>query len=252
MSVLDKIVTSTVQPPMLTIYGAPGVGKSTLASQFPDPLFLLTENTGLTHVKQLPVSRSFQEFWSNLNALLKEETLPFKTLVIDSITKVDALVVRYILEVLDPKAKSINSALGGYGSGFNKAQEMHRGIRQLMQSFIERGIAVVFIGHTDIRKFKSPDEDEYDVYTITMNSDKSREPYINDVDGVFFCHLKTFIDETSSGRTIAKSNGDRIISTGLCASNVSKHRFPSMPDSIPMSFDEIAKHIPFYQQTEKK
>jgi putative protein kinase ArgK-like GTPase of G3E family len=41
MSILDNIITTKPGAPRITVYGKPGIGKSTLASQFPEPLFRL-------------------------------------------------------------------------------------------------------------------------------------------------------------------------------------------------------------------
>ena len=98
MSVLDKIITLEPKAPRITIFGRPGIGKSTLAAQFPKPLFLLTEETGLSNVEALPVATSFRDIWDNVKELLAMDELPFNTIVIDSISKLDALIVKYILD----------------------------------------------------------------------------------------------------------------------------------------------------------
>ena len=48
---------------------------------------------------------------------------------------------------------------------------------------------------------------------------------------------------------IPKSRGERVIKAGLNDANVSKNRY-NMPNEIPMSFEEINKYIPFYNNNE--
>ena len=255
MSILDNVTTGSAYPPRITIYGKPGVGKSTLASQFPNPLFLLTEENGLHDVKHLPLLTNFKDVWNAVQNLLKEPKLPFDTIVLDSISKLDSLVIKHILENEPPnkngqKPSSLNSACGGYGAGFSKAQMMHWSLKGLFDKFRERGIGVVFISHLDVKKHKSPDNEDYDIYTVVMNHDKSREVYINDVDLVAFCRLKSFTTETESGRVLVKSTQDRVMQVGLNESHVSKNRF-DMPDELPMDFGSIVKYVPFYQKKQK-
>lgn len=251
MSILDNIIITKAGAPRITIYGRPGIGKSTLASQFPEPLFLLTEDNELPGIQALPVVHTFTEIWNNVKSLLALKELPFKTLVIDSISKLDALIVEYTIEQSPPgkdkqPVKTIAQAFGGYGAGFEKAASLHRALKAQFDKFKERGVTVIYISHLEIKKFKSPEAEDYDILSIVMNSDKSRQVYIDDVDLVALCKMKSYITETDSGRSIVKSSGKRIISVGANDVHVSKNRF-GMPDEIEMSFDALAKYIPFYQ-----
>lgn len=251
MSILDKVSITGPRAPRITIYGKPGVGKSTLAAQFPSPLFLLTEEVGLTGVTALPVINSFDEMWANIVALLKEEDLPYKTIVIDSISKLDAYLVKYILDKEPPtkngKQATMNSACGGYGAGSLQAQSLYRALKVHLDKFQERGIGVVFLSHYVSAKVRSPESEDYDTASIVMNHDRSREIFIDDVDAVLFCKLKTYYVETENGRTLAQSTGDRVIMTGSSEAHVSKNRY-NMPNEIEMSFEAIASYIPFYNQ----
>lgn len=260
MSILDSIITTTAGAPRITIFGVPGIGKSTLAASFPDPLFILTEDNEVTGIHALPVAHSFNEIWKTIKGLLAEDNLPFKTIVIDSISKLDNLIVDYILEN-EPvgkngqKPSTLNAACGGYGSGVLKAASIHQAVKSLMDKFKERGICVVYVGHVGVIKHKAPDLEDYDRYSITMNHDKSRAVYIDDTDAVLFCKLKSFVTESDSGRNMVRSTSDRIVITGVSDAHVSKNRF-NMPNEIKMSFDALAEHIPFFKekecQTEKK
>jgi hypothetical protein len=250
MSILDSIITTKPGAPRITIYGKPGIGKSTLASQFPDPLFLLTEDNELPGIKALPLFTDYLSLWQSIKQLLELETLPFKTLVIDSISKLDALVVERTITQSPPDkkgraAQTLAEAWGGYGAGFEKATSLHRAIKVMLDRFKERGIIVVYISHSEVKKYKSPEHEDYDILSIVMNSDKSRAIYIDDVDAVLYCKLKSHTLETDSGRTIVKSSGQRVISGISNEVYVSKNRF-NLPPEIPMSFDDLATHIPFF------
>lgn len=254
MSILNSIVVQTARAPMITIYGIPGIGKSTLASQFPEPLFILTEANGVEGIKTLPKIQNLKELYVILKDLLKEEKLPFKTLVLDSISKLDPLVTQSVLENSPlvgkekREAQTLAEAWGGYGAGFEKAAMYHRILKSYFDKFVERGIAVVFISHSEIKKYKSPEFEDYDILSIVMNHDKSRQVYIDDVDAVLYCKLQTFLD-TSKDRALIRSSNKHIISACSNATYVSKNRF-NIDKDIDMSFEELKKYIPFYNQQE--
>ena len=256
MSILDKIGTTKPGAPRLTIYGKPGIGKSTFAAQFPEPLFLLTEDCELPGIQALPVATNFGEVWENVKQLLALDELPFQTLVIDSISKLDTLVIERILEQEETtksgkKATTLAAAGGGYGAGYAKAQRIHRAFKTQMDKFKERGITVVYVSHLCVTKHKSPDAEDYDMYSIIMNHDKSREVYIDDVDAVLFCKIQSYVKETESGRNLIVSSDQRVIVSGISDGHVSKNRY-GMPSEIPMSFTELAKYIPFYIENKEQ
>ena len=122
---LSKIKKNAPKPPRIIIYGPPGIGKTDLASKFPNPVFILTEDgLGTLEVVGLPVDeegkpRKANSFKEVLDALadLAEQDHPFKTLVIDSIDWMEPLVwgetcIRLgVISIEDP----------GYGKGYNEA-----------------------------------------------------------------------------------------------------------------------------------
>jgi Cdc6-like AAA superfamily ATPase len=255
-SILDFITTSKPEAPRITIYGVPGIGKTTLASTFPDPLFILTEKNGLMNCKHLPIVLSYGDLWGILNDLLSVDTLPFKTLVLDTVSKLDELVIDRTLEKSplvkgkDGKMRkpgTIAEAWGGYGAGFEKAASLHRALKMKFDMFQDKGITVVYIAHSEIRKYKSPESEDYDIISIKMNADKSRTVYIDDVDAVLYCKEKASVIETDSKRNIVKSSGERIISGSCNSVYVSKNRF-AFPKELPMNFEALSKFIPFYSE----
>jgi hypothetical protein len=250
VSILDSIRTTEAGAPRITVYGSPGIGKSTLASKFPRPLFILTEDNELPGVQALPLAQSFTDVWNSVKSLLACEELPFDTIVLDSISKLDSMVVDYILDK-EPagkngaKAATLTAACGGYGAGYMRAESLHRALKGLLDRFKERGISVVYIAHMAHGTVKPPDNEDYTNYTIVMNHDKSRHVYIDDVDMVLFCKLKSYTSQLDSGRMMIKSTEERVIVTGINDSFVSKNRF-AMPSEIPMTFDAISSYVPFY------
>lgn len=261
MSIFEKTITTKPRAPRITIYGKPGIGKTTMAAQFPMPYFLFTEEPAIDDLEGQPIFEDFDTFWKTLKEMSASEKLPFDTLIIDSVSKLDDMIVRYILDEepsnvsaknngQSQKITTLGASCGGYGKGYERAQRIHRAVKALLDKFTERGIGIVFLAHDTVTKYKSPDSEDYDIYSITMNHDKSREPYVNDVDAVLFGKLKSFTETLDSGKNIVRSTQERILVCGVNNANVSKNRF-SMPSEIPMDFEELKKYIPFYNQGEK-
>ena len=72
-------------PPRICIYGNHGIGKSTLAAQFPKPIFISTED-GIAQldVTSFPKAGHVNDVVGAIKTLIKEEH-DFKTVVVDSV-----------------------------------------------------------------------------------------------------------------------------------------------------------------------
>lgn len=250
MSILDQITETGTVVPRLTIYGKPGVGKTTLANEFPKPLFLFTEKPGLVGLKGIAIT-DFGHMWTTMKELLALETIPFQTLIIDSLTRLDTMVVEYILsKEKDPDKATISSACGGYGKGLEKAADMHRAFKALCDHWQDRNVAVIYLAHTALVKDRMPDTEDFEINTLEMHHNKSRTIYINEVDAVLFARQKAYVEATETGRTIVRSTNNRVLVTSLNDCHVAKNRF-NMDKEIPLSFEAIAEFIPYFNKEKK-
>lgn len=161
---MQVITKATPSSPKVMIYGTAGVGKSTLASKFPSPLFLDLEG-GLNYmdVARTPLLETADAFYSAILQLLKEKPTEYKTIVIDSLD----WVVRKISEKIagvghDENGNKVQNlreleltldnnlmdAKGGYG----KAKEvLENHIRSklipLLAKLNQLGYGIVLIAH---------------------------------------------------------------------------------------------------------
>ena len=226
---LNDILSSpkTNRPLIITIVGEAGLGKTTLASTFPNPIFLRTEDGTLSlsdrnDVALFPVAKTVEECFNYLQMLGTEEH-EFKTLVIDSITQLNTLIEKEVLES-DPKAKSLNSALGGYGSAFGAVSEIHRKFREWCGMLSEdKNMNIVFVAHTDTETIEQPDSEMYTRYTIRMHK-KSVQHYSDNVDVIAYLKLKTFTKKGSGEKMKAISDGTRVLTCYPIANHISKNR----------------------------
>ena len=227
------------RPIIATLFGEGGMGKTTLASMWPSPVFIRTEDgtaslAGNDNVSLFPLATSTQDVLDAIEALATQKH-DHKTLVIDSITQLATMVEAEIVAA-DPKARSINQAGGGYGAGYSAAAEKHRQIRDWAGSLAyEKGMNVIFIGHADTEMLDLPDMDAFARYTVRMHK-KSLPHYTDNVDLVGLIRLKTFVRGGDGDKKRAISTGEREIICHPQASSVTKNRF-NISEPLAFTFD---------------
>lgn len=236
MSELKTVEVPLDRPVIATICGDSGMGKTSLAAAFPDPIFIRAED-GL---QALPADKrpaafpvvtdhkkaqdSTAKLWRQINALLKEDH-GYKTLVIDSVTALERLFVAEVIE-RDGKVSSINQAFGGYGAGWGAVAASHQRLRKACGLLNARkNMHVVFIAHADTETIKTPDTEDYMRWTLRLNPKHSIAPYVDDVDVVGFLRLETYTTGQEGERKKAISTGQRELVTYATAANVSKNRY---------------------------
>lgn len=249
MSILDKIAKPTDGPVISTVTGDAGIGKTSLAATFPNPIFIRVED-GLQSIPYdkrpdaFPVIRSPDDLWEQCSALIKEEH-NYQTAVVDSVTKLDPMFISYIMNH-DPKnPASINQAMGGYGAGRAAVAELHYKLRRAAGLMAEkRGMNVVFIAHSDIQRIERPDEEAYTRYDIRLH-EKSAAPYIDDVHMVAYVRLETYVMGAAGESKKAISNGGRIVTAHAVAANISKNRY-GITENLPfeLGINPFLDHIP--------
>ncbi|RLE37773.1 hypothetical protein DRJ17_05860 [Candidatus Woesearchaeota archaeon] len=113
---LETLKKSSPMPPRDLIFGVAGIGKSTLASLMPAPVFLATEDglSGLPGVDHWEV-RSYRDAVEAITAL--HEDHPFRTLVFDTVSAFEPMLHRRLLELWG--VDSIDK-VGASGGGYYK------------------------------------------------------------------------------------------------------------------------------------
>lgn len=155
-----------LRPQKVVVYGPEGIGKSTFASHFPDPLFLdIEDSTSQLDVKRIPDINS----WAMLHGIIEEiaKEKPCKTLVIDTVDWAEKLCIQYVCA----QAKKSSIEDFAYGSGYTKLMEAFARFLEALNEVTRAGINVVLNAHAQIRKFEQPDEmGAYDRWELKLNS----------------------------------------------------------------------------------
>lgn len=227
MSLLASITKPEKRPIIATICGDAGTGKTSLAAAFPKPIFIRAEDGvgrihgSLSTPDAFPVAREAKDIFDQLKALINEEH-DFQTLVFDSVTGADTIFTQDILS-RDGKAKTLATAFGGYGAGYDALASAHGRVRKAASILNERkGMNIIFIAHADLETMRLPDQDDYMRYSLRL-SRKSLTHFVDDVDMVAYVRLVARLKGDDDDRKKVISNGEREIVCHATAASVSKN-----------------------------
>ena len=138
----------------IVVYGPEGIGKSTFASKFPDPVFIDTEgSTNSMDVARLPRPTSWTMILEEIDYIKKIPGV-CRTLVIDTIDWAEQLCIEHICD----KHQKNGIEDFGYGNGYVYVKEEFGRFLNRLSDLIDLGVNVVLTAHAQMRKFEQPDE----------------------------------------------------------------------------------------------
>jgi len=230
-------ITKGKQPKAIrcVVYGPSGIGKSTFASQFPDPLFIDVE--GGTHqldVSRFPEPEKWKDLLDEIDAVIAEPDV-CRTLVIDTIDRAEVLLTNALLE--EKHCDSIEAYAGGYGKGYTALQErFQKDLLNRLDRVIAKGVNVTLVAHAMMRKFESPEDPPYDRWELKVS--KKVAPIVKEwSDLLLFANYDAMIVE-ENGKAKAKGKAKRVVYTTYKPTYDAKNRF-GLPDSIPLDFKAL-------------
>lgn len=224
------------------IYGPEGIGKSTFASMFPEPLFIDTEGS----TKEMDVSRTpAPSSWTMLLeqiAYVKQHPDICKTLVIDTLDWAEQMCVTHVC--------ALHNKSGiedfGYGNGYVYAKEEFGRLLNRLEEIVKAGIHVVLTAHAQMRKFEQPDElGAYDRWELKLGKKTTSQtsPLVKEwADMVLFANYKTFsVAVDDKGKKHKAQGGARVMYTAHHPCWDAKNRY-NLPAEMPFDYAGIA-HI---------
>lgn len=219
----------------VVLYGVEGIGKSTFASQFPDPLFIDTEDSTLhMDVKRFDKPTS----WTMLLQQVEYVKInrPCKTLVIDTIDWAEEICKKHLMAANGWSAIDAE----GYGKKFVALAKEMGTLLDKLSEVIDAGINVVVTAHAMLRKKEEPDEmGAYDRYELKL--EKKTAPIVKEwSDNVLFANYKTTIITDSKTESKKATGGQRMMYTTHRPAWDAKNRW-QLPDELPFDYSQIAQ-----------
>lgn len=224
----------------VVIYGPEGIGKTTLAAQFPDPLFVDVEG-GTSHydvARVDPAPASWQALLDTVRAVKAER--PCATLVLDTADWAEDMCLRSLCA--EHKWQSIETP--GYGKGYTFLAESFGRLLDALSDVAEAGVNVVVCAHAQMRKFEQPDEAAgYDRWELKLQ--KKNAPMLKEwADAVLFLNWKTTVEVVGEGKSAKGKarNARRTMFAQHHACWDAKNRW-GLPEESPAEYASISAHV---------
>lgn len=219
------------------IAGPEGIGKSTIASKAPKPLFISAEDglTGLDHVERF-VPSSLTDLHGLLDALIGE--CPYQSLVVDTTDWLE----RFIGQQVCARDNKSGIEDYGYGKGYVILEEELVKILQKLDSIRQKhGVNIILLSHVQIKNFVDPRGPAYDRYE--MKGHKRLTGVLREwPDACLFCVFDVH-KMKEKGTTREKAiGGERIMHTTWSPAWDAKNRL-NLPETLPMEWDALQQAI---------
>ena len=220
------------------VYGVEGIGKTTFAARFPDPLFIDTENgTAQMDVKRLPKPDAWVELLSEVEWVYNHPDC-CKTLVLDTADWAE----RLCIEAVCAQHQVDGIEAFSYGKGYVYAQEEFGRLLDKLELVRKLGIHIVIVAHAMMRKFEQPEETgAYDRWELKLS--KKIAPMVREwVDALVFVNYKVLVvNVDGKGATKGKNKvqgGKRVMYMTHHACWDAKNRF-GWPEEAEFSYEVV-------------
>lgn len=240
---------ATRRPHKILIYAAGGYGKTSLAAQFPNPIFLTTKGeNGLAKLiseGQLPPVARIEDDqghtpakWADVLSVvraLRTQPHEYRYLVVDTGNGLETMLQQ---SVCDDRFR------GDWGeAGF---MSFHRGYKiaghewrqflmdELEPLNVERDIGIIILAHSQVTDFKNPMGKDYSQYSPNLHKDVVNETY-QWADMVWFGDYKVSSDyaDDKDKKAVASGGKSRWLFTSGRPAYYAKSRV-GVPDEIKM------------------
>jgi AAA domain len=222
-------------PPLLLIYGVPGVGKSSMALECPDTVYIqISPEAPPENVEAFGFGEltSYQEVVEAMKSLFLEPH-NFKHVVFDSLDSLEPLIWQEACK----RNNWTTIETPGYGAGYTAANYVWHEFVALCEKLRRgRGLAVTWLARAKAENHEEPGFQTYKRYTIRLHKG-GHGILTGAAGGVMFINTKVTVKETDAGfnrkEAHVEGGGTRWLFTDGRPAFEAKNRF-NMPDQIAL------------------
>lgn len=225
------------------LYGPEGIGKSSLAAKFPNPVFIDTEgSTDKLEVNRMKKPTSWTELIQMLDWIKNQRQ--FSSVIIDTADWAQRLAEQEVCQ--QHGVQSIADI--GYGNGYVYMKDKFGNFLDKMQDLADVGINAVLTAHSQITKFEDPGEmGAYDRYELKLAKRSNADVAAMAkewADTVLFLNYRVIsVKADEAGRKFKAQGGQRVMHTTHRPAWDAKNR-DSLPEEIALDYSSIAHIIP--------
>lgn len=237
-------------PQRTLIYGKPGIGKTTFASNAPGCAFLpLEQGTNNVSVQRILVDghapETFPEVLGVLDALITERP-KLAHLTVDTLSALEDIIHNEIRRTTGKAVQDI-----GYAKGYDLAVDMFRQVFARLEQVQRNGVGILLLAHAHVRDFKNPEGHDFEFYDIKLHK-KASAAVTQWCDNVLFARSNVSTQKVKEDeKVIGSSSGERILQTQETPAFVAKNRL-RMPITIPLSWASYAYYVDNFKPFDPK
>jgi hypothetical protein len=226
----------SIHAPRVFLYATHGIGKSTWAAGAPDPIFICTEDgLGSIDTSSFPIATKSADVMAAI-ATLYNEKHDYKTVVLDSVDWLENIIAKEIEDTHDAKELAYGKFAVMLADKWRKVLEGLDALRN------ERNMAVILIGHCEIKRFDSPEVEPYDRYQPKLQSRASA--LVQEwADAVMFANFRTIVkkDDVGFNKSVSRgiTTGERLLYTQETPAYYAKNRY-ELPPVLPLDWNAFA------------
>lgn len=244
MSIINSVTSGRSTSGLRIVLAAQEkMGKTTMCAHAPGTLLVPLE-VGYAGVEVFKTS--MLQTWAEVNqfldealALAKASQFPFKTIAFDSATALERFIHEAVIQ-RDPLYKpgagkkmiTMDSAHGGYGKGYNLANEEFDGfLLKCDQLAVYGGINIILTCHVFSNKMIDPTSGEFDSWDLLLHSPKNQKTYgkrerlTQWADIIGFIYEPNYVTKGEGISRAMSANKGRVIALSRTPAYVAGNRF---------------------------
>lgn len=222
---------ATPKKPSFLFYSQPGLGKTSLAANFPNVAFIIGDKEeGVNTLKQakqidsdVPVWPAFSK-WDDMMTLLDElinNTHPYKYLAFDTLGEFERMLHEHVCQK-EYKGDWGNKGFSNFQIGYKTAIPYFLEFLSKLDELRYKDVGIIFLAHAVVKTHRDPQREDYGRISMALH-DRTTEEVKKWCDMIGYMEYKVFLNEDEGGK--AKGGSSRHIVVNWDAAFEAKNRY---------------------------